>query len=480
MMPDDAGPRMASGAALRLHSGLLAFVLIATIALIFMDAVWLTLAAATALGVFLMLGWRWFSYGTWVPVLLSMGALIVAVARGIPAPVLLEALDRALFLASLITLLGTLRSAALRAPEVVDAGRYLTNQPPSRRYLALSLGGHLFGVLINFGGLVILLDLAKRALGDENTALLSPELQEAKLRRMSLAIIRGFGLISLWSPFGFATNVLLITLPGLSYLDFGPIGFGISFLFIAIGWLLDRVQYHKLRHLAPKMAPTSRGTWKGAALLLGHVFVLGSAIFALHAVTRLTFQESLVLLVPGYAVFWSVLSSRTVQGNAWQSIRATLVVSWNRMPASAGEVGVFASAGFLSVLLLAIIPVEGLRTLVAALSLGPVSLVLGLMMLIIAAAFLGVNPIVTSSVLGAIAVQLVLPGVSELAIALAIIAGWTTSIGFSPLITTIILCETIIDRPAVLIGPVWNGLYSLIVLLFWAVLLSVLVGNSMI
>ncbi|EPX77098.1 hypothetical protein [Litoreibacter arenae] len=462
------------GGAVQLRSGLLTFVLVAAVALIFVDATWLALSAATALGLFLALGWRRFNFSTWVPILLSAVALVIAIGRDVPAAVLMDAVGRALFLAALISLLGTLRSAAMMAPEVKEAGAYLTGQPPSRRYLALSFGGHLFGVLINFGGLVILLDLAKRSLSDASTMRLPPDLQEAKLRRMTLAVIRGFGLISLWSPFGFATNVVLITLPGLSYVDFGPLGFAISFLFIGLGWTLDRIQHRKLRLLAPKPVAPAGGSWRGAALLVGHVMVLGSAIFVLHEVTPLSFQEALVLLVPSYAVLWSALSSRKSTGGPWTAIRATLADSWQRMPASAGEVGVFASAGFLSVILVAIIPVDGLRAVIAALSLGPLALVLGLMSSLVVLAFAGINPIVSASVLGAIALQLALPGVSELGIALAIIAGWTCVIGLSPVITTIILSASIIDRPPGLVGPVWNGPYCLAVFVFWTGLLTIL------
>jgi len=471
-MPNAAAPMPTSGGARRLRSGLLTFVLTAVVGLIFVDAPWLLLTAAAAMGLFLALGWRQFNIATWIAVLLSVFALIVALWRDVPSEVLMNGAGRSLFLGALIIFLGLLRSAALIAPEVGEAGVYLTGQPPSRRYLALSFGGHLFGVLINFGGLVILLDLAKRALKAPSTTQLSPDLQEARLRRMTLAIIRGFSLISLWSPFGFASNVVLITLPSLSYFDFGPFGLAISFVFIAIGWSFDRVQHRRLpQRPATQRAPQAAGG-KGAALLVGHVVILGLSIFVMHEVAPLTFQESLMLLAPCYAIFWSALSSRKSPGGPQKTIYATFSDSWHRMPASVSEVGVFASAGFLSVVLVAIIPVDGLRALITDLSFGPVTLVLGLMMSIVFFAFVGVNPIVTSSVFGAIASQLALPGLNDLIIALAIIGGWSTVIGFSPFITTMVLCASIIDRPAGLIGPVWNGPYSAALLLFWAALLA--------
>ncbi|WP_281827413.1 hypothetical protein [Jannaschia rubra] len=467
---------VAAGHAVALRSLLLAVASGAALVLVFVRADWLALAAMAALLAYLWLGRRLFTLGTWVPVALSLAALAVAVARGTSAPVLLHAVDRSLFLAALITLLGTLRAAASLAPEVAQAGTYLTGQPPSRRYLSLTFGGHLFGVLINFGGLAILLDLAARSMRGEATLRLPPDLREVKLRRMTVAIVRGFGLISLWSPFGFATNVVLITLPGLTYLDFGPIGFAASFVFVAIGWAFDRVGNRRLRALPSARAAPPPGAWRGAAMLPLHVAALGIAIFALHEVAPLDFQEALIVLVPAYSALWAGWSGLRVGVGPAGGVAAAGRDAWARLPRMAGEVGVFAAAGFLSVILLAIVPVDALRALIANLGLGPVALTLGLALSVLGLAFVGINPIVTSSVLGAIASQLAVPGLSDLAIALAIIGGWTGVIGLSPFITTILFCAAIIDRPAMRIGPVWNGAYSLTIFAVWCACLGAAVA----
>lgn len=55
----------------------------------------------------------------------------------------------------------------------------------------MTFGGHLFGVLINFGGLALLLDLARRSMSDESATRLPAPAREARLRRMSMAVIRG-------------------------------------------------------------------------------------------------------------------------------------------------------------------------------------------------------------------------------------------------------------------------------------------------
>ncbi len=460
--------------------GLLAFVMLVAVVLIFADSKGLTLAGMAALGLYLILTLRQFSAGTWVPVLLSLLTLIVALFRGVPAAVLWQASDRMLFLSALIAFLGTLRSSAALAPEVHRAGQYVTNQPASRRYLAMTFGGHLFGVLINFGGLAVLLDMAKRAISTEAAAQMTQEARNLREKRMTLAVIRGFSLIALWSPFGFATNAILITLPGISYFDFGPIGFAMSFVFIAVGWSMDRWEGRRYRRMGlPPPSPPPR-SWAGAALLLCHVGALGAAVFIVHDLSRLNFQQALILVVPCYSVFWAAIATRRAPGGPVAGIKTATRTSWQRLSGIGGEIGVFASAGFLPVVLLALIPSEALRDAIAALGFGPLILALGLLLMMVVIGLLGVNPIVVASVLGAIATQLEVPGLNDTIIALAISGGWAAVMGFSPFITTVIIGAAIMGRSPARLGLFWNGPYCMAILAVWAVLLTALIQTGLI
>ncbi|MEO1910174.1 MAG: hypothetical protein ABGX10_07100 [Paracoccus sp. (in: a-proteobacteria)] len=470
--PDDPAGGQALPATLRRVA--MATVMAAALILVFMDARAVTAVGAAALVAFLLLAWHQFRTGTWVPILLSLAVLGLALGRGIDPDVLWQAADRMVFLSALIAMLGTLRSAAAIAPEVLQAGAYVTNQPASRRYLAMTFGGHLFGVLINFGGLALLLDLARRAMSTEAAAHLPAEAREARLRRMTLAVIRGFSMISLWSPFGFATNAILIAVPGLSYMDFGPIGFAMSFVFVAIGWSLDRLDGRRFRRLGlPRPSPPP-GSWHGAVALVAHVLALGTSVFAVHALTPLSFQQALICAVPVYGLLWAASAGRRAMGQASAGIGVATRATWARLSDLGAEVGVFAAAGFLPVLLLALLPTGDLRAAVVALGLGPLSLALGLSLLTVVMALCGVNPIVSASVFGSIAAQLAVPGLSNTAIALAITGGWTAVIGLSPFITTLVVASTIMGRSTSRIGIGWNGLYCLIVFATWALFLTVL------
>lgn len=220
---------------------------------------------------------------------------------------------------------------------------------------------------------------------------------------------------------------------------------------------------------------------------MAHVLALGASIFVLHEVAPLTFQQSLILLVPVYALLWAALCGvfgtaqdppgkpRGAVGGIAEAARLT----WQRLSDVAGEVGVFAAAGFLPVVLLTLIPLDGLQILVADLGLTARPLALAISVGVVALALGGVNPIVSASVLGAIAAQLDVPGLSDVAIALALTGGWTAVMGLSPFITTIVICAASIGRPVMRIGPVWNGPYSLAIVLIWAGFLWAAIGAGL-
>lgn len=455
-------------------------VMIAALMLIFVSSATVVWVAAGLLCLFLVLNLRQFTFGTWVPVVLSAVVLGVALRRGLSADVYLQACGRMVFLAALMAVVNTLRSAANLAPEVALAGHFLTQQPASRRYIALTMGGHLFGVLINFGGLALLLDLSSRAMKDRGADHLNPAMQEVRLRRMTLAVMRGFGLITLWSPLGFATNLILITLPGISYAQFGPTGFAMSLVFVGIGWGMDRMSGRRYRQMALPQPLAPPGAWVGALMLVGHVVMLGGSVVALHGVSRLSFQQALIVLVPSYALLWTVWGARGSSGQALVRLRVAVQETWLRQSRTAGEVGIFASAGFLPVALLALMPMDEVQVFVADLDLGAVPLALSIMVSIIAGTLLGVNPIITTSVVGAVAAELAIPGLSQTAIALAIIGGWSASVGLSPFMTTVVLCATSINRPAWWVGPIWNGPYCAAIFAVWCMFLVVVMVSGLI
>lgn len=462
----------------RLSRGLLIVVMACAVIEIFVKSPWLSAGTGLCLVLYLTLCWRRLGLASWVPLLLALAALAVAIMQGMPAATLLQAVDRMVFLAALLSFLGMLRSAAAIAPEVGAAGIVLTSQPPARRYLALTLGGNIFGVLVSFGGLAVLLDMAVRSIA-RNDPPLPPELREIKLRRMTLAVVRGFGMVSLWSPLGFGVNVLLLALPGLTYMDLGPIGLAASVVFILLGWSMDRLS-------APK-GPALNGTtlngvaldgrrspaegWSAVLLLLSHIVLVGLAVTAVHLGLSLDFQQALLIAVPLYSLCWAAVSGLRGSGPV-AAVGEVVATTARRLPFAAGEIGVFAAAGLLSVLLVELAPLEQLDALLERLALGPAQMTAVLSLGLFGLGCIGINPIITASVLGSLVSQVAIPGLSDTAIALAFMGSWACVMGFSPLMTTLAFSGALIGRSPATLGFVWNGAYCLTMLLLWTMLVA--------
>ncbi|SIS63708.1 hypothetical protein [Paracoccus saliphilus] len=426
----------------------------------------LGLIGGAALALYFLLSWRRLTLIGAIPITLSLVMLILAVLRDVPLESFIHAFERACFLASLLALLGMLRIAASAAPEIERAGRYVTAQPPGRRYLALNFGGHVFGMLINLGGLAILLDMAARAMG-KGSAHLPPDLQRLKLRRMTLAVTRGFGLVALWSPLAFSVNSLLLSMPDLDYLDVGPIGFVLAFVVAGYGWLLDRRLAPKGRNLPHGAAPPDPADRGAVGLLLAHLGLLGGAVIALSSLAPVSFQQALLLVLPSYAVLWMARTGRRATGKAMSATGRMIRDSLRSFGAATSELGVFASGGLLSVLVIAVLPVEEIRALTSDLGMTPVAAVWAISLTMFLSGCVGINPIISASVLGSLVSQLDIAGLATSAAALTLMGTWAAVMCFSPFITTVAYAGALIGQSPVTVGMRWNWPYSIGLLLLW-------------
>lgn len=339
-------------------------VIATSVGLIFTASSVLGLIAGGALALYFVLCWRYFTAATWVTIGLCATLLAVTLIRGIDLQTLARGLERMAFLAAFLALLGMLRAAASEAPEIVQAGRYLTAQPPGRRYVAMNCGGHAFGLLINLGGLAVLLEMTRRSL-DEAAAQLPPELREWRLRRMTTATLRGFSLIPLWSPFGLGMNALLLSMPGLAYWDVAPGGIVAAVLFFGWGWLLDWLAAPRgLIFPQTHAAPDPNNRW-AVARLIQHILFLGGMVLAIHHAISVSFQSALLLSIPAYSLVWAVGNGRHAPNGSVPAIRRTIGTAIARFPSAAAEIGIFASAGLLSVLALEVLPIDLVQQVVA-------------------------------------------------------------------------------------------------------------------
>ncbi|WP_370310944.1 hypothetical protein [Salipiger bermudensis] len=453
-----------------LASTAITLVILNSILAVFLPHAPLGYVSAAALAVYFALCWRHLSGAAWMTLGLATALLAAELIHGVRPGAVIEGMNRMGFLAAFLAVMSMLRTAASSDPEIIRAGDYLTGQPPGRRYIAMTFGGQFLGMLVNFGGLAILLEMTRRAIGSQRGKVPDTTL-DWRLRRMSTATLRGFSLLPLWSQIGIGINALLLAMPDLRYADLVGGGLAGCALFIAWGLLLDHFSSPRPQPSIPSQAPA---TPRPLFTLAAHIVLLVIAIATVGAATGTSFQSAQLLAVPFYSVFWAVWSLRqtTPPGTAAKLLLTSSFAGFSR---AAAEIGVFASAGLLSVLILEVLPADlieqGLRHLGQ-----PWMIVVLLNATLFLLALIGVNPIVSASVMATMIGRFDISGLPDVPVALGLAGAWAAVMGFAPAMTTVTFSASIIHRRAWTVGPLWNGPFCISVLSLWTTAVSIWVA----
>lgn len=460
-------PRPASG----LSTLCLSAVIAGTLADIVFASPWLVGLSTLALLAYLGIEWRRLMLVS--RVLLAVSAALAAlVVLRFDTGILLTAARRMTLLPAFLAVLSLLRAAASLSPAVAAAGRHLVAQPPSRRYLALVIGGNLFGMLLNLGGLVLLLDMIKRA-NTLEAAGGDPTVLAWRERRMSVAALRGFSAIPLWSPLGIALNLILAIL-GLGWTDVAPAGLLAAIGFALLGWAFDLLTAPKGLRAQP--APREERGGRALVQVAGHVTALFLVTLAGELAFDAAFQTVLMFVVPLYAAGWvlaQTISSgtrRPVAGSAVQLYRRGVA----QFPFFANETAAFAAAGFLGTVLAVIVPREPVQAALAAVSAPPGMVAAALALMVFGLAFLGLNPMISVSILAGTVSAVGVPGLSPQLLALALGGAWACTVGFGPWQPSMIMTAGLLGRTPWEIGLVWNGPYAATAILLWMAVLVLL------
>lgn len=213
------------------------------------------------------------------------------------------------FIGAFFTALSILRNAAAAAPGFARAGRFLAEQPPGRRYGALTLGGQLFALPLSYGAIQLLGTLAVNSANAEP----DPEIRQHRERRMLLAIQRAFLSTLCWSPLSFAMAVSTAEIPGASWNKAVWPGLVTMVLFAGLGWTMDTIFRPRLsRPTGPrKPATESAAAMLPLAILLVLLLVL---ILGGHLGFGVRIVGVVMVVVPLLSIGWTLLQTRAAPG----------------------------------------------------------------------------------------------------------------------------------------------------------------------
>jgi len=367
-------------------------------------------------------------------------------------------LASASFVAAFFIAVGWLRNAAGTSAVIERSGRFLAEQPPGRRYLALTLGGQLFGLVLLYGAISLLGSLAESSARREANA----EIRAIRTRRMLLAVQRGFVATLCWSPLTFSMAVSTSIVPGSSWT--GAVAMcAVSGLIVAVlGWGLDTIFKPRLSGPRPPQRPPE-GSWWELWPLLHLLALLMGGVGALQAATGLRAVYVVMVFVPALSLAWIALQWRGERGGplAHAGRRAVGYVITD-LAGYRSEIVLLVMAGFIGTLgsgLLAPL-VAGAGIDLAAIPAW--ALLVGLVWLVPITGQLGMNPILSVSLLAPLLPHAADLGVSPNAIILAITAGWALSGASSPFTATTLLVGALGRVSALHVGWKWNGAYTLL------------------
>ncbi|KMK66215.1 hypothetical protein [Puniceibacterium sp. IMCC21224] len=366
--------------------------------------------------------------------------------------VVIRGLDSAAFIAAFFSALSTLRNVAQTSPAIQKAGRFLSGQKPGRRYAALTLGGQMFALLLNYGAIQLLGSLAMANARSEPNA----EIRGHRIRRMLLAIQRAFVSTLTWSPLSFAVAVSITVVPGVSWTQILLPGLVSSALLAGIGWALDSIFKPRLSVVPVRTEP--EGDWWTMVPLLILLGLLISSVSVLYVLSGVRVVGMVAVVVPVIAVSWLVIQywQNRPGRNVAARIREYVFVE---LPGYRGELTLLMMAAYIgtvgSALLVPVIAQLGID--VAAL---PTWVILvGFVWIIPLAGQVGMNPILAVTLLAPLIPAASELGVSPITLVVAITAGWAMSGASSPYTATTLLIGSFAGISAVRVGLVWNAAY---------------------
>ena len=378
------------------------------------------------------------------------------------------ALQKAAFIAAFFTALTTLRHTADTSDAIRKTGRFLAQQPPGRRYAALTGGGPLFGLFLSYGGIALLGSLALTSAREEP----NQEIRGHRIRRMLLAIQRGFTATLPWSPLAFAMAISTALIPGATWAGAVLPCLGSAVILISLGWAMDTIFKPRLSAPSPPRGKPV-GTWALMLPLLGLLAILVISVSTLHILTGVRAVGVVIVVVPIIALIWLLIQSPT---GKLASLAARTVTYMSRdIPAYRGELVLLMMAGVIgtlgAVLLVPVMQASGLDLTAVP---GPVILI-ALVWIIPLAGQFGANPILAVSLLAPILPPAAAMGLTPSDLIVAITAGWALSGASSPYTASTLLIASFGGLPARRVGMIWNGPYVLVAgtaLSLWSVLVA--------
>lgn len=382
----------------------------------------------------------------------------IALFHPLPTPIIFAAWDSLSFFATFITSLGLLRVAAASSPLVRRAGNTLIKQKPSYRYPTLSLGTALFGMIINVGVLSLfsLMIVRSNTLKSANG---NATIQATREQRMALATLRGFALAPLTSPLSVTLAVILSAFPQLSWGTILPVALPMAMLFFFLGWASD--WWQRPKHLAALVAKQPPPPLLPLYQFAGVALLIALSVFVIAYTLRLPLPTAVLVACPLSAFIWLAYQRKRLQGGLGIA-RASAHLQRNAKDifgSFRNEVAFLSASACLGTLLTPLIDQAWLAEALQQLNIQGTSFALLALTAMVLLAQIGVNPIISATLIASLFPDPELIRLHPAVLAVALMCGWSLSMITSPFTASLALVSQQLGRSYYEVGWQWNKLF---------------------
>ncbi len=374
-----------------------------------------------------------------VGVLLLAAGFGGAAISGDWAGVVMGGLNRSRVFLLLFFAVTWLQPPATQSPALRAARGRIVNQPPGRRFMALSLGVHGMGAILNLAGLGLLATVIQRS-GDIRLR-----------RRLTVALIQGFTSAACWSPFTVGMVVVLIALPTLTWRDVVGLG-AVCALAIILGGLGADYLFHRAQPEAATAPPppiSAAERWRALAILGS----LAGTNLVLIESAGISIPVALGMVGPVYGLVWYALM--TGHPSAWMRRGREMAGQvMAQLSTLRGEVLVFVAANIFGLGVAAILPAEALGAAVDELIPWPDAKLAAIIGLFLLCGMAGLHPVVVVIFLTAVLPPAAL-GLDVRILGVTYLATWGMSSMVSPFSATTLYMSRLTGVPAHVIAWRW-------------------------
>ena len=366
----------------------------------------------------------------------------------------LTALGRAAFFAFFLTSLNFLQFAAGRSPMVQRSGEVLVMQPPGRRYIVLTFGAAMFSALLNLGTVGLLGTMIVKGVGSDGSAE-ADRIANIRRKRMTLAMMRGFCSLPMWSPITVTIALITASIPELTWAGMVIYSAPMAVLFLLMGWLMDRRAYPARPATA---APQTPPPLSGLLPLMAIVVLVPLGAFGLARVLETNLITALLLFVPFVSVGWMALQNLS----GGPSAAATRVVRELRdgllpaLPDIRSEIGLFSCSAFIGVMITASVDTVALGHAVLSLGLAADTLLMLSAWVVVGLSVMGVSPIISVTILAGTLPNLGMLNIDPIAVGVTLLVVWTICVNLTPFSAAVRFSARMIDVPPARLGLRWN------------------------